>query len=328
PTFKIAFSFSGTVLEQMEQFSPAVLESFQKLIKTGRVEVLGETSHHSLAFLFSKEEFTEQVRAHRQQIQRLFNITPTVFRNTELIYNNAIAQYIEHLGYEGILAEGWDHYLQTRSPNQLYKPLGTKNIKVLLKNYKLSDDLAFRFSQKDWKEWPLTAEKFVDWISTTPGEVINLFMDYETFGEHQWEDSGIFSFLRELPKLLLEHYHTFSTPTETVRRFSAREFLDIPHYLSWADVERDISAWTGNQLQQEALKQIYQLEKQIKAATNPELLEIWRKLQTSDHFYYMCTKWFADGDVHKYFNPYDSPYDAFMSYMNVLQDLKLRLNPI
>ncbi len=329
PEFKISYSFSGIFLEQLEKWSPETLESFQKLVATGRVEVLSETFYHSLSFLYSPEEFRRQVTMHREKIEKLFGVTPTVFRNTELIYNNSLAHEVEKMGYKGIIAEGADHILGWRSPNFLYRPQGTQNIKLLLKNYRLSDDIAFRFSSKDWKEFPLTAPKFADWVSQVNGNgnVVNLFMDYETFGEHQWEDTGIFNFLRHLPEEIYKHPdNDFVTPSEAIERYDAVHELDVHNFMSWADVERDLSAWLSNAMQHDAIQSIYKLEGEVLATNDARLIEDWRRLQTSDHFYYMCTKWFNDGDVHKYFNPYNTPYEAFIAYMNALQDLKLRIH--
>ncbi len=331
PEFKVSFSFSGVFLEQLEEFAPEVLKSFQDLVATGRVEILSETYYHSLSFLFDKDEFREQVRLHDKLIEQLFGISPRVFRNTELIYNNELANEIEAMGYKGIIAEGADHLLKWRSPNFLYRPRGSEKIKVLLKNYKLSDDIAFRFSNRDWKEWPLTAPKYVQWLNAINGngEIVNLFMDYETFGEHQWEDTGIFEFLRHLPEEFLKHPdNNFKTPSEVVDSYEARGEYDCHNFISWADMERDLSAWRGNEIQDAAMNRIYALSEKVKLTGNGNLIHKWRKLQTSDHFYYMCTKYFNDGDVHKYFNPYDSPYDAFIAYMNVLQDLEMEINDI
>lgn len=331
PKFKISFSFSGVFLEQLEEFAPEVLKSFQDLVKTGQVEILSETYYHSLSFLFDKEEFEKQVQLHKDLIKRLFNYTPKVFRNTELIYNNELAKYIEGLGYKGIIAEGADHLLEWKSPNFLYRPTTTKNMKVLLKNYKLSDDVAFRFSEQSWKEWPLTVPKYVQWLNAVNGngEVINLFMDYETFGEHQWESTGIFEFLKHLPAEFLKHPdNDFKTPSEVIENYDVRGEYDCHNFISWADMERDLSAWIGNEIQDAAINRIYHLGERVLRTGNQKLIDKWRKLQTSDHFYYMCTKWFNDGDVHKYFNPYKSPYEAFISYMNVLQDLEMEVNEI
>lgn len=328
PEFKISFSFSGVFLEQLENYAPEVLESFKRLVDTGRVEILEETYYHSLSFLYSKGEFREQVKMHREMIERLFNQTPKVFRNTELIYNNSIAKEIESMGYKGIIAEGADFILEWRSPNFVYKPKNSNSIKLLLKNYKLSDDIAFRFSEKSWKEWPLNVEKYSQWVNAVNGNgnVINLFMDYETFGEHQWESTGIFEFLRHLPSEILKHPdNNFMTPSEVIDSYPDFGELDIPNFISWADVERDISAWLGNEIQNAAINRVYTLGQKVLQTNDKELIDKWRKLQTSDHFYYMCTKWFSDGDVHKYFNPYESPYDAFISYMNVLHDIELQI---
>ncbi len=324
--FKVSYSMSGVALEQLERYAPSVIGSFRQLVGTGCVEILDETYHHTLASIYSKDEFNEQIQMHNKKIRQLFNFKPKVFRNTELVYNNEIAELIGKMGYKGILAEGADHILQWRSPDFVYKPKSTK-MKLLLKNYRLSDDIAFRFSEKSWKEFPLTAEKYAGWISKVNGNgsVVNLFMDYETFGEHQWEDKGIFEFLRHLPYEVLKHKdNDFVTPSEAIKRYDAVAELDFPHYVSWADVERDLSAWLGNKMQQEAIKEIYLLETSVRLSNNPALIDEWRKLQTSDHFYYMCTKWFNDGDVHKYFNPYDSPYDAFIAYMNILNDFRIK----
>ncbi len=328
PEFKISFSISGVVLEQLEQFSPETLKSFQELVKTGRVEMLSETYYHSLSFLYSKKEFRHQVNLHKKKIKKLFNVEPKVFRHTELIYNNEIAKEVEKMGFAGVLSEGADHILDWRSPNFVYKPVGTKKIKMLLKNYKLSDDIAFRFSCHDWDGYPLTAPKFAEWVSAVNGNgnLVNLFMDYETFGEHQWEETGIFNFLRHLPEEILKHPdNDFVTPSEAIDRYDSVAELDIPHFVSWADVERDLSAWLSNSLQNNAIEKLYELENDVLNTKDKKIIEDWRKMQTSDHFYYMCTKWFADGDVHKYFNPYESPYDAFISFINALNDLRLRV---
>lgn len=331
PEFKCSFSLSGAAIEQMEEFSPETLESFRKLVRTGRVEILDETYHHSLSFLYSRDEFRQQVAMHRKKVKEVFGVTPTAFRNTELIYSNDVAKEAENLGYEAILAEGADHVLGWRSPNFIYRPVGTERISLLMKNYRLSDDIAFRFSSRDWAEWPLTTEKFAQWVNAVNGNgnVVNLFMDYETFGEHQWEDTGIFDFLRALPREILKHPdNDFVTVTEAARRYSSVGEIDVPYYMSWADVERDLSAWLGNAIQHEAIGKLYAFEEQVKASGDKKLIDDWRKLTTSDHFYYMCTKWFADGDVHKYFNPYNTPYEAFIAFNNALHDVSYRLERI
>jgi alpha-amylase len=323
--FKISYSITGTALEQFEKYSPDVLQSFKDLAKTGCVEFLSETYFHSLSFLYSKPEFKAQVEMHRQKIKKLFGQEPVIFRNTELIFNNELAHHIEEMGYKGIIAEGADHILGWRSPNYVYRPKTTENLRLLLKNYKLSDDIAFRFSNRGWNEWPLTVGKFAAWLDGTEGDTINLFMDYETFGEHQWEDTGIFNFMRHLPEELLNRGIGFRTPSEVAGQHSPVAELDIHNAISWADLERDLSAWLGNKMQHSAINEIYAMEMAVKRSKDKKLLEDWRRLLTSDHFYYMCTKWFSDGDVHKYFNPYDSPYDSYVAYMNILNDLAVRI---
>lgn len=329
PEMRISFSFSGVALEQFERFTPEVIDLFKELVDTGRVEVLGETYYHSLAFFYSQPEFERQVTKHRETVRRIFGVWPRVFRNTELSYRNDLGQWADKNGYSAILAEGWDPILGWRSPNYVYRPVGANNTKLLLKNYRLSDDVAFRFSSRGWSEWPLTAEKFAHWVGVAEGDTVNLFMDYETFGEHQWEDTGIFHFLAQLPHELSKNPGLrFATPSEVAHGYDAREEVDMPHAVTWADTDRDLTAWTGNPMQRSALDAIYALEEQVLLANDLKLLEDWRKLQTSDHFYYMCTKWFQDGDVHAYFSPYESPYDAHIAYMNALSDLKLRLDKI
>lgn len=328
PQFKISFSFSGVFLEQLEKDFPEVIDSFQKLVATGKTEILSETYYHSLSFLYSKKEFKFQVNKHKEKIKEIFGFAPEIFRNTELIFSNELAREIEKMGYRGILAEGADDILSWRSPNFIYSPRGTKKIKLLLKNYRLSDDIAFRFGEKSWKEYPLTASKFAHWVNghNGNGQVINLFMDYETFGEHQWEYTGIFEFIKNLPGEILKNPDNgFVTPREAIDSYDAVGELDFPHYVSWADTERDLSAWLSNSLQIDAIEKLYALEDLVLATRDKKLAEDWRRFQTSDHFYYMCTKWFLDGDVHKYFNPYESPYEAFISFMNALTDLKLRI---
>lgn len=327
PEVRFTFSFSGTVLEQLQAFDPETLELFQALVDTGQVEVLAETYHHSLAFFYDRQEFTRQVQLHTQKIEDVFGVTPQVFRNTELAYNNDIGTWASEAGFAGVLAEGWEDVLGWRSPNFVYQPLNA-DIPLLLKNYQLSDDIAFRFSRKDWEGWPLTADKFARWISAHNGngEVVNLFMDYETFGEHQWADTGIFDFLEELPKsVLADSDNDFVTVSEAIDRYDARDSVDVPETITWADTDRDLSAWLGNSMQQEAISSVYKLKESVNQAGSDRLLADWRRLQTSDHFYYMCTKWAEDGDVHSYFNPYESPYDAYITYMNVLTDFRQRL---
>jgi alpha-amylase len=327
--FRVAYSITGTAIEQFRQHVPEVIESFQKLASTGCVEFLSETSHHSLAFLYSREEFRAQVETHRVLVKELFGQEPRVFRNTELIYNNDLAHFVSHMGYDAILTEGVDHILGARSPNVLYRPPHAR-VKLLLKNYRLSDDIAFRFSNREWEQWPLTAEKFARWVSqinaSGSGQVCNLFMDYETFGEHQWATTGIFDFLRHLPEEVMKGgQNDFLTPSEIAAKYEPAGELDVPHMISWADQERDLSAWIGNAMQSNALHELYKLENALKEKGDETLLADWRRITTSDHFYYMCTKYWADGDVHKYFSPYESPYDSYINFMNVLDNIQTRV---
>ena len=327
PEFKLSLSISGVVLEQLESWSPKVLASFQELVATGRVELVSETYHHSLAFFYSRSEFEAQVQMHRNIIKRLFGHEPKSFRNTELAYNNDVAKWAEDAGYKVILAEGWDPVLGWRSPNYVYNPVNTNSIKVLLKNYRVSDDIAFRFGNHDWPEWPLTADKFSHWLSED-GDATNfdLFMDYETFGEHQWEESGILEFLNNLPKEWLKtEGHDFKTVTEAAENIEAVGTFDCPNTVTWADTERDLSAWLGNGMQKQSIESLYGLERLILDSNDWDLIEDWRKLQTSDHFYYMCVKYFNDGDIHAYFSPYETPYDAYINFINAYHDLKSRL---
>ncbi len=326
--FKVSFSISGIALEQFERYAPKVIKSFQKLAETGCVEFLAETWGHSLASLKSKKEFTEQVKTHTKMIRSLFGIKPVTFRNTELVYSNEIGDMVYAMGYDTMLTEGAKHVLGWKSPNRLYCSASNPKLKLLLKNFQLSDDIAFRFSERGWSEWPLTAGKFVSWIEqlNPKDEVINLFMDYETFGEHQWAETGIFDFLKSFPALAIEKAGIpFKTPSELSKELQPVAPLNVPYPISWADEERDLTAWLGNELQDEAFNSLYELEAKVRKTRDEGLLKHWRYLQTSDHFYYMCTKWFSDGDVHKYFNPYSSPYDAFINYMNVLSDLVNRV---
>ncbi len=325
---KITYSISGVAIDQFEMYAPDVLESFKKLVKTGCVEILSETYSHSLAALKSKQEFETQVKMHRKKVKKVFGVEPKVFRNTELIYADWIGEYVADMGYKAMITEGAKHVLGWKSPNYLYCNAINPKLKILLKNFKLSDDIAFRFSNRDWPEFPLTTEKFVSWLNTLDPkeEIVNLFMDYETFGEHQWSETGIFDFLRALPNAVFKHSDfTFSTPSEIIESTEPVGAIHVPHPISWADEERDLTAWLGNELQDEAFNNLYKLYDKVKNSKDPQIWQDWLYLQTSDHFYYMCTKWFSDGDVHKYFNPYDSPYEAFVNFMNILSDFIIRV---
>ncbi len=327
--FKVAFSISGIALDQMELYAPDVLASFKSLAETGQVEFLAETNAHSLVALKDENEFKNQVREHGEKIKKHFNQAPKVFRNTELIYSDEIGAMVSRMGYEAMLTEGAKHILGWKSPNYLYCNAIDPKLKILLKNFKLSDDIAFRFSDRGWAEFPLTAEKFVGWLKEIgkKEETVNLFMDYETFGEHQWEETGIFEFLKSIPETVFANSDfTFSTPSEVARNLQPVSAIQVPYPVSWADEERDLTAWLGNELQEEAFNRLYDLSDKLKKVDDPVLEKDWNYLQVSDHLYYMCTKFFSDGAVHSYFNPYDTPYDAFINYMNVLSDFTLRVN--
>lgn len=326
--FKVTYSLSGTVMTQFKDYAPDVLDSFRKLADTGCVEFLAETYGHSLSALKSEEEFRRQVHSQVAMVEELFGLKPEVFRNTELIYSDEIGDMVHRLGYKAMLTEGAKHIMGWRSPNFLYTSASSPELKLLLKNFSLSDDIAFRFSNKGWKEWPLTTEKYVGWLNQMrPNEeIVNLFMDYETFGEHQWADTGIFDFMEKLPEEVFAHSDfEFLTPSEVIDRFQPVSPMHVRYPISWADEERDLTAWLGNEMQHEAFDHLYDLADKMAESDDAELHHKWNLLQTSDHFYYMCTKWFSDGEVHKYFNPYESPYDAFINYMNVLADFKLEL---
>ena len=324
--FRCTFSLTGTVVEQFRAYAPEVLESFKALAETGCVEFLGETYSHSLAALASKEDFKEQVKLHTAMIRKEFGVKPTAFRNTELIYSDDIAEMVSGMGFKAMLAEGAKHVLGWKSPNFVYADAIDQRLRLLLRNYKLSDDIAFRFSNQGWSEYPLTADKYASWLSSENGEVINLFMDYETFGEHQKASTGILEFMKALPAAVLKRGDLeFETVTRAAQKHQPVSVLHCPHAMSWADEERDITAWLGNELQNEAFSKLYALKDKIKSLKNPDFDYVWRFMQTSDHFYYMATKWLSDGDVHSYFNPYGSSYEAFINYMNVLSDFQIEV---
>ena len=326
--FKIAYSISGLALEQFDLYAPEVLDSFKALADTGHVEFLSETYSHSLVSLKNHDLFKKQVMDHDLLIEKFFGQKPKVFRNTELIYSDEIGALVSEMGFKAMMTEGARHILGWKSPNFLYVNAINPRLKVLMRNFKLSDDLAFRFSNHGWNEYPLTAEKFVKWMNALENdEIFNIFLDYEAFGEHQGVDTGIFSFLEHLPQAVFKHSKmTFVTPSEVAAKFQPVSVVSVPQPISWADEERDLSAWLGNELQDEAFNKLYELADRMNLVTDNAMIKDWNYLQSSDHFYYMCTKFFSDGEVHKYFNPYESPYEAFINYMNVLSDFKLRLN--
>lgn len=324
---KVAFSISGVALDQLEQKAPEVIDSFRQLAKTDCVEFLAETNAHSLSCLEDPIEFRNQVEQHAKRIESLFGKKPKTFRNTELIYSDEIAQIVSEMGYKTILTEGAKHILGWKSPNFVYQSAAGQNVKLLLNNSKLSDDIAFRFSDRQWKEWPLTADKFIDWIDKHPSNepIFNLFMNYEAFGNFQSRESGIFEFFRALPRFAAEKNIGFSTPSEVSAKLKAVEVLSVSYPISWADEERDVSAWLGNSLQQEAFKKLYSIGERVRMSKDRRLLQDWLYLQTSDHFFYMSTKRSADGIIHQKFSPFDSPFDAFTNYMNVLSDFIKRV---
>lgn len=326
--FRIAYSITGVALEQMEKYTPRVIESFQALAETGCIEFLGETYYHSLAALYDRTEFVAQLEQHANLTRELFGMSPQVLRNTELIYSDEIGKLAAQLGYRGILAEGVDEILFLQSPHHIYA-VPEKDCGLLLKSYKLSDDIAFRFSDRSWQEWPLTTKKFSSWIEALgeDADTLNLFMDYETFGEHQWAESGIFDFLRALPQEVLSlRDWNFRTPSEVLLTYPKRGELSVPRLTSWADKDRGVSAWCGNQMQERALQMAYEVAHTLRKEGDTDAYSTWRKLLTSDHFYYMSTKKASDGEVHSYFSPFESPYDAFVSFMNVLRDFRQQLS--
>ncbi len=327
--FKVAFSLTGSVIKQFRLYAPEVLESFQKLADTGMVEFLAETESHSLASIKDRSEFERQVLKHKEMIKEYFGLETTSFRNTELIYSDQIGAWVAEMGFKSMLTEGAKHVLGWKSPNYLYCNSLNPRLKILLRNFVLSDDIAFRFSNKSWSEWPLTTEKFAAWLNklAPKSELVNVFLDYETFGEHNWADTGIFDFINHLPGAILKKTpFRFMTPSEVAEALQPVSAISVPSPISWADEERDITAWHGNELQTAALEKLYSLAAKVNICDDDQIKKDWEYLQSSDHFYYMATKFFSDGAVHAYFNPYDTPYEAFMNYMNILSDFEIRLN--
>ncbi|MBR0479715.1 glycoside hydrolase family 57 protein [Candidatus Saccharibacteria bacterium] len=329
PDFKVSLSITGTWLEQAEKWDPELIEKIREMVARGQAEIVGETYYHSIAFFYNRDEFDSQVEKHAEKIEQLFGIRPRVFRNTEFSYNDALASWADEKGYVAILAEGWDKILGWRSPNHVYRPAGCKNLKLLLKNYRLSDDIAFRFSNRGWSEWPLTVPKYKNWLEMDAlrGNLINLFMDFETFGEHQWRDTGIFDFMEALiPEWLGEYENKFVTVSEAAELETPRDEISMPETVTWADTERDLSAWLSNAMQTSAMNDLYALREKVLETGDENLINDWRLLTTSDHPYSMCTKYWNDGDVHAYFSAYASPYESFMYFENVLRDLEYRLH--
>ncbi|MFZ0283488.1 MAG: glycoside hydrolase family 57 protein [Bacteroidales bacterium] len=327
--FKITFSLTGLVINQFRLYAPEVLESFRQLAQTGMVEFLAETESHSLVSIKSRSEFEQQVNAHREMVKEFIGVETTSFRNTELIYSDEIGSWVADMGFKSMLTEGAKHVLGWKSPNFVYCNAINPRLKVLLRNFVLSDDIAFRFSNRNWSEWPLTTDKYAGWLNklAPKSELINIFLDYETFGEHNNRDTGIFDFLAHLPGTILKKTpYKFMTPTEVADNLQPVSAISVPSPISCADEERDITAWHGNELQVAALDKLYDLTDKVRRCEDKQIRNDWEYLQASDHFYYMATKFFSDGAVHAYFNPYETPYDAFMNYMNVLSDFEIRVN--
>jgi len=325
--FRFSLSVTGTLLEQCELWGKEVLEGFRQMAETGAVEFLDETFYHSLSSLYeNKTEFIEEIKEHRELMFDLLGVKPQVFRNTELLYNNTIAKIASDLGYRAILTEGADHMLEGRSPNLLYRAKDS-GLPIIFRNYKLSDDIGYRFSARWWEGYPLTAEKWALWASGVKEDCVNIFMDYETFGEHQWEETGIFAFLQKLPGEVLKNNLSFSTPFEIVEKYSPVAEIDVGDFstISWADMERDTSAWLGNDMQRRCFEETKLLEPFVRKTGDPQILRIWKHLLTSDHYYYMCTKWLGDGDVHSYFSVYSTPFDAAVNFMAVVMDFKAQV---
>ncbi len=323
PEFKFSLSITGTWIEQAEEWDPSLISQIARMISTGRVEIVGETYYHSLAFFYDRSEFVEQARKHSDTIARLFGVRPRVFRNTELAYNDEIGKWAAQIGYSAVLAEGFEKVLGNKSPNNVYIAAGTSNLRLLLKNYNLSDDVAFRFADKSSKDYPLTAEKYFAKLKKEKGDAINLFMDFETFGENVWKTTGIFEFMNDLIYKIVKSGN-FLTVSDEALFCKPAGTISMRDTVTWADSERDLSAWLGNDLQKDATKTLYDLLP-LAREKGGDAYDDWRRLSTSDHVYYMSTKYWKDGDVHAYFSPFESPYDAFMYYMNVLRDLEYRL---
>ncbi len=325
--FKCAISITGTALEQCEMYVPELIDLLKKLAATGRVEFLAETYAHSLASLIDPEEFAKQVEVHSRKIEELFGQKPKVFRNTELIYSDDIAPQIYAMGFKGVITEGAKHILGWKSPNYVYAAATQPKLKMLLKNSKLSDDIAFRFSNPEWDAYPLTADKYIDWIAQTPSDeqIVNLFMNLETFGELQARESGIFQFLEALPRFAAERGIEFWTPSDTIKKLKPVGELSVMHPISWADEARDTSAWLGNALQNEAFNKLYSVAERVRLCDDRRIKQDYWYLQASDHLFYMSTKHKGDGEVHSHFSPYATPYEAFTNYMNVLADFIVRV---
>jgi len=323
--FKVAFSISGTALEQMEIYTPEVIDSFKELAQTGNVEFLAETYAHSLASLGDEEEFKQQVKRHKDKIYTLFGVKPKVFRNTELIYSDEISEAVYRMGFRGMLTEGAKHVLGWKSPNYMYSSAMQPQLKLLLKNDRFSEDLSMRFSNYSWNEYPLTADKYMSWIASTPEseQIISLFMNYEVLGTLNAAETGVFDFFKALPRFAAEREISFSMPSEVFSLLKPVDSISVPYPMSWVDEEKDCSSWLGNVLQQEAFRKINEIGERVRLSDNKRILQDWTYLQSSDHFYYMNTKRGNAG-----FSPYENSYDAFNNYMNVLSDFIVRVTAL
>jgi len=326
PNFAFSLSITGTWLEQAELWGRDIIEKLQELVKTGRVEIVAETYHHSLAFFYDEQEFERQVKMHQDKIKELFGMESVVFRNTELAYNDELAEKVGQMGFQTVVAEGWDKVLGWRGSGYVYNAQSSRPLRLLLKNYRLSDDIAFRFSDRKWSEHPLSAQKYMKWAreATDEAPLLNLFMDFETFGEHQWADTGIFKFFEKFVDMWLEEGGDFKTVSAAAAAHEPKDVISMPETVTWADTERDLTAWIGNAMQRESLQHLYSLLPTILKRNDEKLLADFRNLSTSDHSYYMCTKYWNDGDVHAYFSAYESPYDAFLFVSNVVRDIEYR----
>lgn len=327
--FKVAFSITGETIEQLEEYAPNVLASFKELAKTGSVEFLCETYAHSLAFLRDEKELERQIIKQCAVIKKHFGQEPKVVRLTGLIYSDQIGEKIAKMGFQGMITEGAKHTLGWKSPNYVYTNANNNKLKILLRNYQLSDNIAYQFSDHSWDQWPLTSEKYAAWLNAVNEneEVVNLFMDYMTFGERHPRSTGIFEFMRYLPKQIFEQdKYEFLTPTEVVNKHNAVAPVHVPYPISWSEEERDLSIWLGNDLQNDAFNSLCDLGDKVRFVDDEDIIKDWEKLQDSDHYYYMGTKWLADGSTRRFKNVYSSPYDAYINYMNVLSDLTSRIN--
>jgi alpha-amylase len=326
--FKVSFSISGTAIELLQEYRPDVINSFKQLVKTGCVEFYAETYYNSLSWLYSRDEFRRQIQKHHELVKDLFGAEPVVFRNTELIYNNDLSKFIAELGYKGILCEGLERILNGRTPNQTYAAPGNGDFGLLLRNVGLSDDIAFRFDDPNWSEQPLTAEKYAGWLHKLGENTcnVNLFFDYETFGIHKKPGAGIFKFLEYLPShVLADEKWTFATPSEALDSCYPRDIYDVPKTISWEDKGRECCVSCENRMQNNTLRKIFSIEKMVHQSNIPGALECWGRLQSADHFYYMCNDGRDSNDAYRMLNPFGTVEEAYENYKNAVTDFEIRL---